>query len=147
MCTVKNVPDVHCQKCARCALSKMCQMCTVKNQTLAVVVKKIYFKVNKEIFICFGVNHPLHLQFQLDRPFHLPVPRPMVKYSVRTFCAKTLSTKHAPARKDPAMVTARQPYLFTNELEIGPEIQKQTHDTILEKGKTLPYHLPFTLFI
>lgn len=32
-----------------------------------------------------------------------------------------LSTMHTAARNDPAMVTARQPYLFTNELEIGPE--------------------------
>jgi hypothetical protein len=70
----------------------------------------------------------------------------MVKYSVKTFFAKTLSTKYAPARKDPAMVTARQPYLFTNELEIGPAKQ-QTHDAILEKRKPLPYYLPFTFFI
>ena len=97
------------------------------------------------MFICFEVNPSLHLQFQLDHPLHVPVPRPVVKYSVRTFCAKTLSTRHAPARKDPAMVTARQPYLFTNELEIGPAKQ-QTHDAILEKGKPLPYYLPFTLF-
>jgi hypothetical protein len=71
----------------------------------------------------------------LDHPLNAPVPRPIVKYSVRTFCAKTLSTKHAAARKDPAMVTARQPYLFTNELEMGPAKQ-QTRYAILEKGKT-----------
>ena len=98
------------------------------------------------MFICFEVNPSLHLQFQLDHPLHVPVPRPVVKYSVRTFCAKTLSTRHAPARKDPAMVTARQPYLFTNEPEIGPTKQQQTHDATFEKGKPLPYYLPFTLF-
>jgi hypothetical protein len=54
---------------------------------------------------------------------------------------------HTAARKDPAMVTARQPYLFTKELEIGPAKQQQTHDTILEKGQTLPYYLPFTSFV
>jgi hypothetical protein len=34
------------------------------------------------------------------------------------------------------MVTARQPYLFTKELEIGPAKQQQTHDAILGKGQT-----------
>jgi hypothetical protein len=63
----------------------------------------------------------------------------VVKQSVKTFWAKTLSTKHAPAKKDPAMVTARQPYLFTKALEIGPAKQQQTHDAILEKGQTLSY--------
>ena len=105
-------------------------MCTVRIQVLADIVKEIYFKVNKEnllFFFFFGeVKHCLHSQFQLDHPLHVPVPRPMVKYSVRTFCAKTLSTRHAPARKAPAMVTARQPYLFTKELEIGPAKQQQT---------------------
>jgi len=109
-------------------------MCTVKIQALAGIIKEIYFKINKEMFICFEVNHSLRFQFQLDSPLHVPVPRPMVKYSVRTFCAKTLSTKHAAASTDPAMVTARQPYLFTKELEIGPAKQ-QTHYAILEKGK------------
>ena len=105
MCAVKMY-----QMCA----VKMYQMCAVKIQALAGIVKEIYFKVNKKIFVCFEVTHPVHV----------PVPRPMVKYSVRTFCAKTLSTKHAPARNAPAMVTARQPYLFTNELEIGPVKQQ-----------------------
>jgi hypothetical protein len=50
----------------------------------------------------------------------------MVKYSVRIFRAKTLNTMHTAASSDPAMVTARQPYLFTNELEIGPAKQQQT---------------------
>jgi hypothetical protein len=78
---------------------------------------------------------------------HVPVPRPTVKYSVRTFRAKTLSTRHAPASKDPTIVTARQPYLFTNKLEIGPAKQQQTLNAILETGKPLPYYLPFTFFI
>lgn len=60
------------------------------------------------------------LRLRMDHSVYLPAPSPIVKYSVITFCAKTLSTKHTKARTAPAMVTARQPYLFTNELEIGP---------------------------
>jgi hypothetical protein len=44
------------------------------------------------------------------------------------------------------MVTARQPYLFTKELEIGPAKQ-QIHDAILEKGKPLLYYLPVTFSV
>lgn len=41
--------------------------------------------------------------------------------SVNTFCAKTLTSKKAAAISEPAMVTERQPYLLTNEDDIGPE--------------------------
>jgi hypothetical protein len=58
-----------------------------------------------------------------------------VKYNVTTFCAKTLSTKHTKERTAPAMVTARQPYLFTNELEIGPA--EVTQEAILENADHL----------
>lgn len=40
--------------------------------------------------------------------------------SVNTFGAMTLSRRHDEAIMAPAIVTARQPYLLTNELEIGP---------------------------
>lgn len=43
--------------------------------------------------------------------------------SVNTFCAYTLTRRQAAATIDPAIVTARQPYLFTNEDEIGPIAQ------------------------
>lgn len=45
---------------------------------------------------------------------------PIVMMSVNTFCAQKLTKRHADATKAPAIVTARQPYLFTNEDEIGP---------------------------
>lgn len=43
-----------------------------------------------------------------------------MKYKVVTFWAKTLKNTQIAARIDPAIVTGRQPYLFTNALEIGP---------------------------
>jgi hypothetical protein len=62
----------------------------------------------------------VRIRFWMDHPVYLPAPSPIVKYNVMTFWAKTLSTKHTKARTAPAMVTARQPYLFTKELEMGP---------------------------
>lgn len=50
-----------------------------------------------------------------------PVPTPIVKYSVTTFFAKMLKTKQKKPKMAPAMVTGLHPYLFTKELEIGPE--------------------------
>lgn len=40
--------------------------------------------------------------------------------SAKTFGARTLIARQADARIAPAIVTARQPYLFTKEDEIGP---------------------------
>lgn len=56
------------------------------------------------------------------RPKPKPVPIPIVIISVNTFCAKTLTIMHSEAKSAPAIVTARQPYLLTNDDEIGPEI-------------------------
>lgn len=41
--------------------------------------------------------------------------------SVITFFAQTLIKRQAAANIEPAIVTDRQPYLLTNEDEIGPE--------------------------
>lgn len=46
---------------------------------------------------------------------------PIVIMSVRTFFAQTLIKRQAEANIEPAIVTARQPYLLTNEDEIGPD--------------------------
>lgn len=40
--------------------------------------------------------------------------------SVKTFCAYILQTRQPDANKEPDIVTGRQPYLLTNEDEIGP---------------------------
>lgn len=45
---------------------------------------------------------------------------PIVIMSVKTFVAKTLHRRHADAHIEPAIVTERQPNLFTNVDEIGP---------------------------
>lgn len=55
------------------------------------------------------------------RPSPRPVPMPIVKINVSTFCAQTLTIRHTPARKAPAIVTALQPNLLTNDDDIGPE--------------------------
>lgn len=44
----------------------------------------------------------------------------MVNMSVVTQLAYTLHNKQPAANIDPAIVTARHPYLLTNEDEIGP---------------------------
>lgn len=53
--------------------------------------------------------------------FFFELKIPMVNISVVTFVAYTLHDKQPAANIDPDIVTARQPYLFTNEDEIGPE--------------------------
>lgn len=45
---------------------------------------------------------------------------PIVIISVRTFCANILHRRKPAANMEPDIVTGRQPYLFTNEDEIGP---------------------------
>lgn len=54
------------------------------------------------------------------RPKPNPVPTPIVINNVKTFFANTLSIRQHPASKAPAIVTARHPYRFTNDDEIGP---------------------------
>jgi hypothetical protein len=44
----------------------------------------------------------------------------MVMYKVITELANILATKQKPANMAPAMVTERQPYLFTKTLATGP---------------------------
>lgn len=45
---------------------------------------------------------------------------PIVIMSVNTFFANTLLRRQVAAHIEPAIVTLRQPYLFTNVDEIGP---------------------------
>lgn len=51
----------------------------------------------------------------------LPVPNPSVMYKKMMLVANTLIARQKPASTAPAIVTGRHPYLFTRELDIGPE--------------------------
>ncbi|OIF88250.1 hypothetical protein A7N06_20455 [Acinetobacter baumannii] len=59
-----------------------------------------------------------------------PVPKPIVMISVRTFWANMLTMMQLAAKMEPAMVTARQPYRFTNDELIGPD--EKVTPTIME---------------
>lgn len=60
---------------------------------------------------------------------------PIVIINVRTFCAYILHRRKPAASMEPDIVTGRQPYLFTNEDEIGP-----LKDFKLDKMDICCYH-------
>lgn len=59
----------------------------------------------------------------INELFYIPVRIPIVKNSVSTFGANVLSMRPNAAITDPAIVTARQPYLLVRPLAIGPGIK------------------------
>lgn len=69
-----------------------------------------------------------------------PVPTPTVKYRTRTLGAQTVAKRQQLASIEPAIVTVRQPNLFTNILDIGPWEKNEMNYLIKSSiARSLPY--------